>query len=591
MATEEDLIRALRKADAAGDEAAARAIAGRIMAMRQPGADQIADATRSKREQEAKLAREQQRMRDEYGPTGSFGQNLAAGWGQSYDSSGMGIRQLFGGVSPEEVQEARERDDPLLRTGGGLVGSILGYGSQVLGPGIVAGGIKAGASGVNALRSTFALPESAAVSRIGKGAGMLQSAAMPATARGAAAQGAVLGGIQPATSNAERVTNVALGGAAGGGAARVMQGVGQAVGPAAPTINPQRAAAIEKARELGYVLPPSEMRSTIPLHITEGLSGKIQIGQSAATKNQVKTDRIIRKELAIPDDAPLNVETLNAIRAEAGRQYAAVSSLGDIPADTTYRAQLSQISAKYDKAAKDFPELVNPDVSKLVKGLDGQQFDAGGIVEMIGILRESADTAYRAGNTAIGRANKDAYRALEGLIERHLAKSGQTQMLDQFKAARKTIAKTYTVQNALNQGTGSVDANKLAAALKRGAPLSGDIRQVAEVATAFPKPMQMLNTPYRALSPWDWLAAGGLGYGTGNPALSAAIIGRPIVREGLLSAPAQAFHANMAQTGRPVSRRVVKGSQAAADKVRQARRVAVPGMAGYGVLRNPMQED
>jgi hypothetical protein len=71
------------------------------------------------------------------------------------------------------------------------------------------------------------------------------------------------------------------------------------------------------------------------------------------------------------------------------------------------------------------------------------------------------------------RASKKAATALEDVLEGHLTTIGQPEALQAFKEARTMIAKTYTVEKALNQATGTVDARKLAAQLNKGKPLSG----------------------------------------------------------------------------------------------------------------------
>ena len=48
------------------------------------------------------------------------------------------------------------------------------------------------------------------------------------------------------------------------------------------------------------------------------------------------------------------------------------------------------------------------------------------------------------------------------------------------------MAISHTLEEAMREGTGSVDARKLAAALNRGAPLTGDLRTAANFASAFP---------------------------------------------------------------------------------------------------------
>jgi len=163
-------------------------------------------------------------------------------------------------------------------------------------------------------------------------------------------------------------------------------------------------------------------------------------------------------------------------------------------------------------------------------------------------LRNDADIAYRTGDKALGKANKEASQVLEDTIQNYLANTKQTDLLQKFKDARQLIAKTYSVENALNQTTGAIDAKKLAAQLAKGKPLSGELKQSAQFAQAFPTAAQttekMGSIPQT--SPLDLYASLGLGtaglYGgdaqTGALGFAAGAI-RPALRATALSKPIQ----------------------------------------------------
>jgi hypothetical protein len=72
------------------------------------------------------------------------------------------------------------------------------------------------------------------------------------------------------------------------------------------------------------------------------------------------------------------------------------------------------------------------------------------------------------------------------MVGRHLTKIDRPELAEQFNNARKQIAKTYTVQGAL-ETTGNVNASKLAALLRKDKPLSPELEQAARFAGAFPK--------------------------------------------------------------------------------------------------------
>jgi hypothetical protein len=121
-----------------------------------------------------------------------------------------------------------------------------------------------------------------------------------------------------------------------------------------------------------------------------------------------------------------------------------------------------------------------------------------------------------------------------------VASNAPADLLKGYREARKLIAKTYTVQKALNAETGDVSAQTLARELGKGKPLSGDILTAAQAGAAFPKATQALKETPKALSPLDFGAAGlGLMGSGGNPLAAAGLIARPAARAALLSSPAQ----------------------------------------------------
>ena len=151
MATIRELQAALRNADAAGDAEAARALVAEIN--RQAGV-----------------------VRNDPTEGMSGTEKFLAGAGKAFVDLGRGVGQIFGKVSTEEVDAARQRDAALMNTGAGTAGNITG-------------------AVASALPAAF-LP----------GAN---------TIAGGAAIGVIQGALQPVGADDNRLANAALGGAAG----------------------------------------------------------------------------------------------------------------------------------------------------------------------------------------------------------------------------------------------------------------------------------------------------------------------------------------------------------------------------------------
>jgi hypothetical protein len=117
-------------------------------------------------------------------------------------------------------------------------------------------------------------------------------------------------------------------------------------------------------------------------------------------------------------------------------------------------------------------------------------FDAGDAIQATRVLRQEAKDAFRKGDTAVGSAKVKISNEIENEIERQLTARGAdgADMLKKFQDARKLMAKSHDVENAIVEGGGTIDARKIGAMLQRGAPLSDELRVIGAFANNFPKP-------------------------------------------------------------------------------------------------------
>lgn len=302
--------------------------------------------------------------------------------------------------------------------------------------------------------------------------------------------------------------------------------------------------AVEGARGAGYVIPPSQAKPTLLNRALEGFSGKITTAQNASARNQPITNSLIAKELGLPSGTPVSQDALKTIRNQAGQAYEAVKSAGVIKTTPAYTAALDDAMASAKQAAADFPNDVPSPIIAKIEALRTGQMNASGAVAKIKELRNAADAAYRAGDKDLGKALKAGSAALEDAIETHLkATNAPAGMLEGFRNARQLIAKTYTVEKAMNATSGNVDAVKLGRQLEKGKPLSGGIRTAAEFGQQFPKAAQTVEKmgSLPQVSPLDFGALGTMSALTSNPLLMAGVLARPAARSAVLS--------NMVQNG------------------------------------------
>jgi hypothetical protein len=349
-----------------------------------------------------------------------------------------------------------------------------------------------------------------------------------------AAGGAISGASQAGLVNPEDAGAGALIGGLAPGAIQLVGKGANLLGKVltGPAQTPEMQAAVQAARDAGYVIPPTQAKPTLLNRVLEGVSGKLTTAQNASAKNADVTNGLAAKALGLSEDTPITVDSLQSLRKDAGRSYSAISGSGTIKPGQAYFDALDKIAEPHAVSAAGFPDAAPSPVLKMVESLKSPEFDASAAVAKIKELRSASDDAFRSGNTDVARASKSAANALESAVEDHLSQTGQTDLLKNFQDARTLIAKSYSVEKALNPTTGTVDAQKLTTQLKKGKPLSGELLQAADFASRFPKAAQ---TPERmgslpGTSPLDWIPVGAVAAGLHNPLALAGVAVRPGLR-------------------------------------------------------------
>jgi hypothetical protein len=456
----------------------------------------------------------------------NFGENALIGMGKAFTDLGRGARQLASkvGIGDEsavqsEIDESRKLDAPLMKTAGGVVGNVVG---------------------------------TAVPAAVLPGAG---------TYLGATAAGAAMGAMQPTATGESRALNTAIGGAAGAGGKYIGGKVADALTSRVSTQAAELKAlestnAVKDATRMvgqaaGYVIPPSQGNPGSAWNqLLESFSGKIKTGQAASVKNQEVTNRLAKEALGLPTDAPLTKDALAAVRTQAGQAYAAVEKIPAIGSDTSFQNGVSGLARNKLGGATSNP--ADAEITTLIQELNGaSKWTGSGLIADIKNLREMASANFNAaarsggdvGKSSMAKAQSKAAELLEDLAERNLLQNNAPQnLIKDYQAARQLIAKTYTVEGALNESTGNVIAHKLAQRVAKGKPTTGELETVGKFAGAFPDSTREATAKGSSTligSPLDWGAAGTLSAVSGNPAAMALVGARPAARSLLLSGPYQ----------------------------------------------------
>lgn len=396
-----------------------------------------------------------------------------------------------------------------------------------------------------------------AASRAVAGAGGFMGGASAATklATGATSK-AVLGGLS--TQPGAQAVSAATGGGAAdiarnngaGTTGQIVAGVAGAMLPGAassarvaaqnavrgPQMPAMHQAAAREAIEAGYKLPPAQVKPSAVNRNLEWLSKPSTLEKSLGMKNQQVTNDLARRAVGLPEGTEFTPQLFTDLRRQAGQKYEFLRNQGDMRPDKAFKQDLRNISDQYTSTSNSFPGLVKDNgVADIVSSLDVKRMNASSMVDATKTLREEASRHFANGNAAAGRAARQAAAALEGRFERHLMAKGDAQAVEQFRQARKQIATVHQLERALSPG-GNIDAKVLGNALKRGKPLSGDLKTIGSTAQAFSGP---LKVPEQGRLPapgvMDLVLSVVLGTGTGVPAAAlAGPFARPALR-GLLS--------------------------------------------------------
>ena len=301
-----------------------------------------------------------------------------------------------------------------------------------------------------------------------------------------------------------------------------------------PTLNATNAEKLKTAKEsmdAGYIIPPSMIDPSFKNKTLESISGKHGTAQMASTQNQAVTENLARKALGLPADAPLNFATMQSYRsAQHQAGYEPLRQVGAIPAGQKFDQALTDIVNQYQGKGT-IPALAKgkQEITDLVESYRSKGFDAGDAVDAIRVLREDSSALYKsaaASDKAKAKATRSIADAFEGAIDDALSTSGQKDLLAAYRAARENIAKSGSVEKAIREGSGTLDARKLAAELQKGKFLSGDLKTIAKFGNVFDKAAQ---PPHLIGSPdvHNLRAAFSTGAGAGGAGLG-ALIGGPI---------------------------------------------------------------
>lgn len=335
------------------------------------------------------------------------------------------------------------------------------------------------------------------------------------TLKGVTALGAATGLAAPVEGEdvaRQKIGNAFLGAGVGAGASKFASAVGNKLSQAAnnktvqKTVNSVKDATLKAAQDAGFTIPRSLYNPTFMSNRLESFGGKAAVKQAATDKNQNVVNDLARKALGVSKDAPLSTGTIEQVRKQAYKPYEEVASISKGAANAL--EDLKQARADATSWFNSYNRSANPE--HLAKA---QEF------------REIANVA-------------------DSVLDDYATQAGKPQLIGQLKEARKTIAKTYTVERALNPANGDIDSRVLARLFEKGKPLSDGLDDIGRFAKGFgqvaPTGKGGSGAGISALDATASLGLGALGAGySGSPEGAAAgllpLLLRPASRTAALS--------------------------------------------------------
>jgi hypothetical protein len=340
----------------------------------------------------------------------------------------------------------------------------------------------------------------------------------------AAAQQATTGTINP-----QQVMNEAV---AGGILTAPTATVSALTTPRAPAKLTQAQLVAERAIAEGATLPPTQVNPSMLNRLIEGISGKQQTSQIASVKNQQLVNEQARKALNLAPDVEITPQVLQQYRDVKGQAYDALRAN---PAYYSDKPFLNDINAKTAEIQKRGGLVKSADELSLLNELKQLRFDGDGLVEKIKVLRSDSDVNFRSADPdkiRLAQVQKFASKQLEDLAERNLKNFNQPDVMTNFKQARQDIAKSYTIEKALNAATGNVSGAALGQRAATGKIVPSELQALSNAAAAYPTAFQNVarigSVP--GFSPLDIGTAGVASAAAGNPSVMLSAATRPTLR-------------------------------------------------------------
>jgi hypothetical protein len=250
------------------------------------------------------------------------------------------------------------------------------------------------------------------------------------------------------------------------------------------------------------------------------------------------TNALAARSLDLAPDTPLTESVLSKVRDEASKPYKDISQLSPRAADALEKLKQARFEAS--DQYKYYNRSGNPEARKEAAKWQAKadayekviEKEAQKVIDVYGVKEKPLSKSREVGFPLPATAGKHADLEAEYLGQRS---AGNPDILNELRAGRTRIAKSYDVEHALGLGSGDVSAPTIARQLDKAgtAAKSGELQVIGKYADAFPQVMREgAKVPSPGVSGTDAAMSAGLGMGGYGAAGPAGILaaGLPLVR-------------------------------------------------------------
>lgn len=256
-----------------------------------------------------------------------------------------------------------------------------------------------------------------------------------------------------------------------------------------------RIEAAQLANKYNIAVNPAQSNPSLMNTLRAKVAGKEKMAKELHDKNQYRPVEIIKDELGIERAQQIDAAALDKIRAEAAKPKEAIKKIAKFTDDGTTASAVNAL--KQDTmiggkgVARKLNTLITDAENFIAKNPNGTQ-----IMAEIDLLRETARNIKKKDSpkkkelaearTSLGIAN-----ALEAMIERNLEKSGNVDLLNQYRDGRKLSAKTFVAEDVIDFNTGKVKVSELAKMTSGDTALTGAMADLGKIYGNFPESMRL----------------------------------------------------------------------------------------------------